>query len=729
MNLNFARIALFALGTITVSTFAFARDVEDAPEPTTQYVTSGPRSYDNWDGTLSGVDAPYFQSRAKKNGVIFETPKFHRSPGTIKSQTRQTLRNADVRIKDIARAEIAEHLSFEATIEALEDILYPVRNLHSRLYLMKEVHPDEKVRKAANDQVQVINDWFVDLMLHEDLYTVCKTFGDAYFQGTRPKLDPESVKLIKETVRDFHRAGAHLEGDKRDELEGLLKKLSSLESDFHNNIREAKVEVMFTADELAGVPESFLAQFEPEDGTYTLQATVITHFIAVMDNATSEATRRKMKEARFGAAQDTNSDVLNEMVVVRNQIADLLGYASWADYQTEIKMARTAHRATAFVADLIQRLEPKFKSEIEELRALKAEDTNDPSARIHIWDWRYYENQLKQRKYDIDAEAMRAYFPLDNCLRGMFGIYEEVFGLKISRVNPSWVWHKDVALYAVSDAASEMPLGLFYLDPFPREGKYGHFAMFDVTHARMGRDNKYRRPVVALVCNFPPPTADQPSLLSHSELRTLFHEFGHAIHAIMTNAQYARFAGTNTPRDFVEAPSQMLEYWIWDAGVLNRFAADYRDPTNKINPSTLARMKEARTATIGLFYRRQLAFALGDLVLHAPGPYKDAQAVFNGSMSGVFLAPPQGSNFAAYFGHMAGYDAGYYGYAWADVIAADMATIFERDREGYISSHNGMRLRNEVLAPGGSRDVEDSIQIFLGRRFNNEAFLRKIGAK
>jgi thimet oligopeptidase len=297
-------------------------------------------------------------------------------------------------------------------------------------------------------------------------------------------------------------------------------------------------------------------------------------------------------------------------------------------------------------------------------------------------------------------------------------------------VEPPYKWVADLQLYAVSDAKSSEPLGLFYLDMFPREGKYNHFAQFRIIEGKLLASGKYQRPTVALICNFPSPSKDKPSLLSHMEVETLFHEFGHAMHSMMTRAHYGRFAGTSVPRDFVEAPSQMLENWVWDKKVLDSFAADYRDPSKKIPADILAKLQEAKLATEGTRYRRQISFALTDLALHTQihaSNAKDALPLSNKVLSEVFLPTVPDAAFVAYFGHLMGYDAGYYGYAWADAIAADMATVFTRAPEGYFDQAAGQRLRTEIYEQGDSRDVNVSIEKFLGRQRSLDPFLKRIG--
>jgi Zn-dependent oligopeptidase len=304
--------------------------------------------------------------------------------------------------------------------------------------------------------------------------------------------------------------------------------------------------------------------------------------------------------------------------------------------------------------------------------------------------------------------------------------------LKFEKVAVPQKWVDDLQLYAVTDAANGAPLGMFYLDMFPREGKFNHFAEFEIVGAKSLGDGRYQRPTVALLCNFPPASsADKPSLMTHGDVETLFHEFGHALHTITTRAHYHRFSGTNVPGDFVEAPSQMLQNWVWDKTVLDTFAADYRDPSKKIPADTIRKMNDAKLATAATLYRRQFALATIDLNLHdahpANAPY-DCVAMSNPVWQKIFLPPDPTTTFVTYFGHLNGYDAGYYGYAWADAIAADMATVFEKSPQGYLDKQAGMRLRREIYEPGDSRDVTVSIEKFLGRKQSVQPFLKKIGA-
>lgn len=693
---------------------------------TTAETTATPPSHTTADRAQRSLAE--FQLAADARRVRLAIPEFETTPGAVVASADAAMAQADADLERYA-AQNLDSASFRSSIARLDDIVYPVVNVANRLSLIRETSTDPAVRAAASDQVTRLQEWFVALQYREDVYRVVEAFANAYESGKGTRLRGEDRKLFEDTLRDYRRAGLALDARTRAKVEDLRKQLARVSSEFDTNITNADVSIEFTRAELEGVPDNFLATLPRSGDRYALKPTVITHFLAVMNNAEREETRKAMKVSRYSVAMEENTPVLNEMVRLRQEIADILGYDSWADYQIEPRMAKTADRALEFCLDAKEGLEPKFAQELAQMRALKINDTGDRNAQIEIWDWRYYENQLKKTKYQVDAEALRAYFPLDRCLAGMFDVYESLFGLRIDQIDNPQPWAEGVGLYAISDSRTGEPLGLFYLDMFPRQGKYNHFAQFGIVDGKLMNDGYYQRPTVALVCNFPAPSGDTPSLLSHDNLQTLFHEFGHALHTILTRAKYVAFSGTSVPRDFVEAPSQMLENWTWDKDVLDSFAADYRDPSKKIPADLLERMEEAKLATIGTFYRRQLAFAIGDLRLHMSTGTPDSQTVINDAMHDVFLSVPQGTNFSAYWGHMSGYDAGYYGYAWADAIAADMATRFFDAPGGLMDRLVGMALRNEIYAVGGSRDVEESIRAFLGRERSNEAFYESLGIK
>jgi thimet oligopeptidase len=673
---------------------------------------------------LKSVDD--FRAAAAKANAVLTIPDWEQTPEAVEASIKDAIAKANTALDRIGAQDLGK-ATFKSTVVALDDLTYQAGLAANRAALIKETNTNPAMRSAGENAVKAFQEWAVGIDYREDVYKAIKAFAD-----THPKLSGEDAKLLKETLRDYRRAGLDLPPDQRKEVEQLRKQLSKLGTDFDTNIVKASTPVIFTKADLDGMPESFFASpgIRTGDDAYTVMANVTWQFNAVEENAKSEATRKKLYVIRETLAKDTNVPVLNQMLALRNKIALRLGYKSWDDFQTEVKMAKTGANAKKYISDLVTGIQPKFDSEVAELQKLKAADTKDPNASIGVWDWRYYSNQRNKQKYDVDKEALRAYFPFQKVLDGMFNIYQNIFGLKFEKIAVPYKWIDDLQLYLVTDSATGEPLGMFYLDMFPREGKFNHFAQFDIISGKLLPDGKYQRPTVALICNFPPANADKPSLLPHSEVETLFHEFGHALHSIVTRARYGRFAGTHVPGDFVEAPSQMLQNWVWDKKMLDTFAADYRDPSKKIPAEIIRKMNDAKLANAGVFYRRQFAFASLDLALHdqhaEDAPY-DCVAISNPILEKVFLPIDPSTTFVSYFGHLNGYDAGYYGYAWADAIAADMATVFEKAKDRYLDKQAGLKLRREIYEPGDSRDVTTSIETFLGRKQSVQPFLKKIG--
>lgn len=683
---------------------------------------SGPQNSSTMD-TKTLAD---YQREAGKFHSILSLPVFETTTNDIAQSVRQTIAAGNLALDGIGKLEPAQ-LTFANTARALDDAGYQAGVTQNRLEIIKQTSTNAALREAAVEQMKVLEEWLVGLDYREDVFQSLQAYAD-----THPKLTGEDAKLLQETMRDYRRAGLALPKAQRDEVEDLRKKLTGLETDFESNINKARQIVTFTKAEMDGVPEDFLEQKDVKnsDGTYSVLANVTWHYLTVMENAKSEAARLRLQTARDNLARAENVPLLQQILVLRDTIAHKLGYATWADFQTEVKMVKTGARAEDFLERLKAGLQPKFDAEVAEFRALKAKETGNAQAQVALWDWRYYANQLKKEKYTVDEEALRVYFPYQSALEGMFKIYQRIFGLKFQQIQAPDKWVPDLQLYAVSDSTTGEPLGLFYLDMFPREGKYNHFAQFDIIGGKLLPDGKYQRPTVALICNFPSPDHGRPSLLAHHDVETLFHEFGHAMHSILTRAKYGRFAGTSVPRDFVEAPSQMLENWVWDKKVLDSFAADYRDPSKKIPAEILGKLKEAKLATEGNYYRRQLSFGLADLALHTQihaGNEQETVALANQIAGQTFYPEAPDTAFVAFFGHLMGYDAGYYGYAWADAIAADMATVFQGAPDGFFDRDAGRRLRREIYEPGDSRDVQISIEKFLGRPQSIAPFLKKLG--
>ena len=670
-----------------------------------------------------------FQALAAKNHTTLTLPVYPVTPAAIKALAEDTIKTANAQL-DVIAAQDPAKATFASTFAAYDAVGGSSSTAFTVVGTIAESAVEKDMRETANEMNDRLNTWSVGLDYREDLYRVLKAYAE-----TKPTLDREQQRLVDDTMRSYRRAGLALPADERKEVERLRKDLAALETQFALNINQARAPLDFTAAELAGMPQSFLDSpgVKQPDGRYRVMANITWHVAAVGDNADNADVRRKVLFARSNLARVTNTPVLAKLVALRADIAHRLGYANWADYRTEDRMAKTGATAMKFENDLVAGLQPKYEAELETLRKMKVAQTGQADAKIELSDVNYYTNKLKKEKYAVDTEALRVYFPYQQSLEGMFAIYQKIFGLKFTAIEPAYVWAPGVQLYVVQDAATQAPMGAFYLDMFPRDGKFNHFACFPQKIGGVQPDGSYDLPVAALLCNFPVPSPGKPSLLLHSDVEVLFHEFGHVMHGMLSRSRYYSQSAAGVPRDFVEAPSQMLENWVWDKAVLDTFAADYRDSSKKIPAETIASLVAARQATEGYFNRRQLSIGLLDLSLHTLSAddawTKDIVQIVNDTTARVAVAPPADTFWAAYIGHLAGYDAGYYGYLWAKVMAIDMASVFKAAPGGFLDEQVGMRLRNEVYGKGNTRDVGDSVEVFLGRKRSSEPFLEYVGVK
>ena len=398
----------------------------------------------------------YRAAAAKANSVL-TIPDWEQTPDAIEASMKDAIAKGNSALDQIGGQDLSK-VTFKSTVVALDDLTYQAGIAANKATIIKETNTNPAMRSAAENAVKAFQEWAVGIDYREDVYKAIKAFADIH-----PKLTGEDEKLLKETLRDYRRAGLDLPPDQRKEIEQLRKELSKLGTDFDTDIVKATAPVMFTKADLGGVPESFLASpgIETGDDVYTVMANVTWQFITVEENAKSEATRKQLYVIHDTLAKDSNVSVLNQMLALRNKIALRLGYKSWDDYQTEIKMAKTGANAEKYINDLVAGIQPKFDSELAELRKLKAAKTNDPNARIMVWDWRYYANQRDKQKYAVDKEALRAYFPFQRVLDGMFNIYQSIFGLKFEKIAAPYKWIDDLQLYLVTDAVNGEPLGMF----------------------------------------------------------------------------------------------------------------------------------------------------------------------------------------------------------------------------------------------------------------------------
>lgn len=609
--------------------------------------------------------------------------------------------------------------NFANTVREFDYILSDLESSLAAAVFLKYVSPDADVRKAAHECDTAVRKFNVDVYTREDLYGALKGFAAGASKG----LAGTDAKLLARTLEEFERNGLGLAAYDRARFKLLKARLVEMESAFGKNLNEVRDFLALTREQLAGLPASYLDRLEQlPDGR--LKVTLDNpDFFPFMENATDRGARERLARLRGERATPENVVLLEEILAARHRLAHMLGFASPAEYVLRQRMAATPATVAEFLDRMRDRLTDKGVPEAEVLQAMLEKDAG-PQARLSTWDLMYYHNQLKKARYAVDDERVREYFPFDKVTASMFDLYQTLFGVRFEEVRPARAWHADVRQFEVRDAVDGRRIGEFFLDLHPRDGKFKHAAAFNLVTGRAESDGSYRQPVSAMVSNFSRGGKDRPALLKHSEVRTYFHEFGHIMHQLLTRAAYPRFAGTHVLRDFVEAPSQIFEFWIWQPEVLRKITAHYRSG-EPLPEDLLGRMIEARNLDSGLFNLRQIAYASIDQAYHAKR-VTDTSRTYRDLFDDITLVKlPQGVHPEASFGHLMGYAASYYGYMWSKVYAADMFSVFEKG--GVYNPEIGMRYRRVILEPGGSREEAGLVREFLGREPDERAFLHSIG--
>jgi Zn-dependent oligopeptidase len=506
-------------------------------------------------------------------------------------------------------------------------------------------------------------------------------------------------------------------------LKANIKTLGRLSLEFNRNLNEYKGHILVTEAELDGLPQSYKVNLAKTGEKYKVTLAYPDVF-PYMAGAHDEERRKELLEKFVRRGGLKNVEILKKMFRLRAENARLLGYKTHADFQTELRMAKSAKNVWRLVKDLQKRTKKQAARDLVMLKADKRRRTGNSKAILGAHDVSYLFKQIRKEKFDIDSDVVKEYFPFERVKQATLDAYQKLLGVVFKRRFDVKFWHPDVQLYDVYDASGEY-LSSFILDLYPREGKYGHAAVVEVTFGRH-EGNSYRAPLAAMMANFPKPSAANPSLMSHGEVETFFHEFGHIMHFTLTKARYKAQSGFNVAMDFVEAPSQMLENWVWDAEMLTRFSHHYKtgDPMPK---DLIKRMIDARLFGEAWSVRSQLILTSLDLIVHTKN-VKDPVALYaklDKNLMGI--APPKRQLWIAGFGHIAGgYDAGYYSYLWSKVYAQDMFTRFEK--EGVRNPKTGRDYRRWILEKGSSMKEINLVRGFLGRKPNNKAFIKSIGA-
>jgi thimet oligopeptidase len=638
---------------------------------------------------------------------------------------KDALKRADAAVQQIVKIPTKQR-TFTNTIGAIDDLLVRLDNDTSLILFMQYVSTDENEREASRAAEEAVNNWLIELGKREDLYKAVKGYAD-----TKPKLEGEKKRLFDFTMRDYRRSGMTLPPDKRKKLKEIEMEISKLGIEFQKNIADDETVVPMTAEELKGLPEDTLKRLKKIAGVYLVTMDGPT-FTAVLDHVESEPARQKVWIEHKRRGGKKNVRVLERLLKLRSQASSLLGYKTTVDYEVEIRMAKNAKTIAEFYEKLKPIVRKKALKDMEEFNAAKRAHTGDPNAKLQPWDYSFYKNRLMKEKYAIDSEKVAEYFPMDAVVGGLFSITETLYGIEYKDVTAQAaslklpIWHPDVKLYEVYDKATKKLLGRMYTDLYPRDNKYNHAACWGLRPRKVFSDGTAQVPLAALVCNFTKPTADKPALLPHDQVETFFHEFGHGLHHILSDRKFGRFSGTSVARDFVEAPSQMMENWVWSPEVLKTFTKHYR--TGEPLPAELLDgMKAARSLGSGIETEHQFYYGLVDQAFHtAKGGEIDTVKTTIDLFNEIELYEKIPEVwFHAAFGHMVGYHGAYYGYQWSLVFAQDMFQRFEE--LGVLSPEAGRYYREKILAPGGSMDEMEMLKSYLGREPKMDAFLRYLG--
>jgi len=494
----------------------------------------------------------------------------------------------------------AKERTFENTIYAIESSDYDVIDGMHSIELLMNVSPKESVRKAAQKAINMLERKLVDIEFDEGLYRAVKEYSIK-----NEKLNGEDKKLFEDMLLSYKRMGFELSPQKRKELKKNIKRLNKLSNDFLNNINEYKDSITVTKDELAGLSENYIKGLKKDKkGQYVITLDY-PDFFPFMNNAENAPRRKELVDKFLQKGGKKNMKLLSEILELRRQNAKLLGYDTHADFKTETRTAKSAKKALSFVLGLMGKIKKGTVADISQLTDIKRRFLGVPNAKLEYYDTAYYINQSQKEKFDVDSEKVREYFPIETVKKGTFEIYSKLLSVQFQKLEGFPLWHKNVELYAVKDSKGQI-ISYFLLDLYPRDNKFGHACMSTLVQGRKKQfKDEYVAPMACMIANFPKPSKTHPSLLSHGEVEVFFHEFGHVMHDIMTTAKYVSQSGASVAWDFVEAPSQMLENWVWDKKMLNILSEHYKTKKN-IPKGMLDNMLKAKQHMVYHSTMRQL---------------------------------------------------------------------------------------------------------------------------
>ncbi|KAL4236482.1 Thimet oligopeptidase [Mactra antiquata] len=639
----------------------------------------------------------------------------------IDSSTEKLIRENKA-VYDAVGSVGSENVTFDNVIKPLVDSDREYAVERNNIDFVQHVFTDKSLRDASVSADKKLSEFDVEMSMRQDVFDAVDAFAKKGMDG----LSDEQKRYVERQIKLGQRNGLHLPKQTQDRIKEIKKRMSELSIDFSNNLNEENTVLEFTEDELAGLPEDFIKALDKTENGKCKVSLKYPHYFPCMKKARNPNTRKTLEIAFNSRCVKENTTILEELVKLRHEKAQLLGFPTHSSFVLDMRMAKSADKVKTFLDDLAVKLKPLKEKDLQMYLEYKKKDCEEYGfeydGKINMWDYRYYMTIVEEQKYAVDQNKLKEYFPMNVVTEGLLNIYQELLGLEFKLIEGADVWHEDVTMYSVTDKDNQQLLGYFYLDLFPREGKYGHAACFGLQPGCLYGDGSRMISVAAMVANFSKPTADKPSLLTHDEVETYFHEFGHVMHQICAQAELAFFSGTHVERDFVEAPSQMLENWCWEREPLNRMSKHYKDGS-AIPDDILEKLLLSRKANAGVFNTRQILLGTFDQTIHTRSE-ADTMSLYS-QLSEELMGFPStpGTNMPASFGHLAGgYDAQYYGYMWSEVFCMDMfASRFKK--EGVMNPKTGADYRNCILKPGGSLDADVMLRNFLKREPNQEAFL------
>ncbi|MBL0459364.1 oligopeptidase A [Aeromonas enteropelogenes] len=659
-------------------------------------------------------------------------------PEQVQPAVTQAIADCKQKIADVLAKQ--EPRTWDSLIAPLEEVNDRLARIWSPVSHLNSVLNSEALRAAHDACLPLLSEFQTYVGQHEGLYQAYRELAES---DDFPRLDDAQRKEIQNTLRDFRLSGIGLPAEAQQRYGEIQARLSELASRFSNNVLDATQgwhKLVADEAELAGLPESVLAaarQMAEQKGKQGWLFTLdIPSYLPVMMYADNRELRAEMYEAFTTRASDQgpnagkwdNSAIMTELLALRRELAQLLGFANYAELSLATKMADKTEQVVNFLTDLARRSLPQGKVELEEIRAFAAEQHGQ--SELAAWDLAYYAEKLKQHKFSISDEQLRPYFPASKVVKGLFEVVKRVFGMKVRERLGIDTWHPDVRFYDIFDADDELR-GSFYLDLYAREHKQGGAWMDVCLGRRYRRDGSLQKPVAYLTCNFNGPVDGKPALFTHNEVVTLFHEFGHGIHHMLTRVDVAGVAGINgVAWDAVELPSQFLENWCWESEAL-AFISSHYETGEPLPADLLEKMMAARNFQAAMQMLRQLEFALFDFRLHQefdPAKPDQIPALLDEVRSQVaVMTPPAFNRFQHSFSHIfaGGYAAGYYSYKWAEVLSADAFSRFEE--EGIFNPVTGQSFLRHILEKGGSKEPMELFKAFRGREPRVDALLRHSG--